>query len=314
MTGKEYLSSKKWGVFHHYLDTLQGDINKPHNQPFGKLAWSDLVDRFDVERLAWSLHQMNAGYYFITLMQGTKSMIAPNATFDRIAKTNPGEACARRDLPMEIADALSKYNIDLCLYYTGDGPYKDDVVGSRFGFTEPRKDISMEFCNKWASVLKEYAERYGDKVKAWWIDGCYRKLFGYTEEMYEQYYNVIVNANPRALVGFNDGVKDCHEKNYSKETLLCGEFNAFINIPKSKDFYGGAVPHTLAPLGYNGETMEQWDGWGASGIKHPLDYMIKYIQAVNRVEGIVTIDVMARADGSFDSEQEAFLRQIGNRL
>jgi hypothetical protein len=314
MTGKEYLLSKKWGVFNHYLDPLQGNVNKPHNQPFGKLAWSDLVDCFDVERLAWSLHQMNAGYYFITLMQGTKSMLAPNATFDRIAGTKPGEACARRDLPMELADALSKYNIDLCLYYTGDGPWKDDIAGSRFGFTEPRKDISMDFCKKWASVLEEYAERYGDKVKAWWIDGCYRESLGYTEEMYEQYYNVIVKANPQALVGFNDGVKRRHEKNYSKETLLCGEFNDFTQVPKSDDFYGGALPHTLAPLGYDGETMNEYSGWGSPGVKRPLDYMVKYIQAVNRVGGVVTIDIFVRADGSFDPEQEGFLRQVGSRL
>ena len=70
MTGKEYLASKKWGGFHHYLESLQGNVQNKH-KPFGKLAWSDPVDLFDVERPAWSLHQMNAGYYFITLKFAT---------------------------------------------------------------------------------------------------------------------------------------------------------------------------------------------------------------------------------------------------
>ncbi len=26
---------------------------------------------------------------------------------------------------------------------------------------------------KYASVLEEYAMRYGENVKGWWIDGCY---------------------------------------------------------------------------------------------------------------------------------------------
>ena len=39
--------------------------------------------------------------------------------------------------------------------------------------------MNDEFIEKWASVLEEYAVRYGDKVKGWWIDGCY-DYFGYT--------------------------------------------------------------------------------------------------------------------------------------
>ena len=49
-----------------------------------EISWSDAVKAFDVERLAHSLHKMNVGYYFITLMQGIKHMPAPNATYDAI--------------------------------------------------------------------------------------------------------------------------------------------------------------------------------------------------------------------------------------
>ncbi len=33
--------------------------------------------------------------------------------------------------------------------------------------------ITEFFSEKWSSVLREYANRYGDRVSAWWIDGRY---------------------------------------------------------------------------------------------------------------------------------------------
>ena len=36
-----------------------------------------------------------------------------------------------------------------------------------------RSNIPELFAQRWGSVLKEYAVRYGDKVKGWWVDGCY---------------------------------------------------------------------------------------------------------------------------------------------
>ncbi len=56
----------------------------------------------------------------------------------RIGGTRPGEACSVRDLPLELSHELARRGIDLYLYYTGDGPYLDAEIGSRFGFTEPR--------------------------------------------------------------------------------------------------------------------------------------------------------------------------------
>ena len=33
--------------------------------------------------------------------------------------------------------------------------------------------FTIEFFEKFSKVLEEYAVRYGDKVKGWWIDSCY---------------------------------------------------------------------------------------------------------------------------------------------
>lgn len=305
----EKFAERKWGVFNHYLWAGVCQEGDPRNSEVGAIAWNDAVEMFDVERLAWSLHKMNAGYYFITLMQGTAHMLAPNSTYDAIAGTKPGESCAKRDLPMEIADALAKYDIPLCLYYTGDGPWKDPVQGPIFGFTEPRINVGRDFCEKWAAVLGEYAERYGDKVKAWWMDGFFELHNGYTNELRGLYYDAIKRGNPEALVAFNDRVKPNFVKVYPKEEMTCGEFNDFLLLPPSK-YIDGALAHTLAPLGYSFD-KSPWLGWCRSGLRHTKEYMASYIRRMNSIGGIATIDVVCDIHGWLDPEQEAALCWIG---
>ena len=160
-------------------------------------------------------------------------MIAPNATFDKIAGTKPGEACSTRDLIEDLYQALSKYDIDLFLYFTGDGPYKSEDEGKKFGFIEPRDvGVTKPFVEKWASVLEEYAVRYGDKIKGWWIDGCYKDWFKYTDELLELYYKACKKGNPNALVATNGGLREGEMlEGYVHEDFRCGEQNEFNFIP-----------------------------------------------------------------------------------
>ncbi len=312
----EFLAEKKWGVFTHYLAHSMCDPTDHHNRGVGEISWNDAVNMFDVERLAYTLNKMHAGYYFITLMQGTRHMLAPNETYDKIAGTKPGEACAKRDLPMELAVELEKYGIDFCLYYTGDGPHKDPVIGPKFGFTGSAGDgahISREFCEKWASVVGEYAERYGSRVKGWWMDGFYADFFGYTNELRSIYYKAIKKGNPNAAVAFNDGVKNGFWRVYPEEEFICGEFNDFLLIPYNK-YIEGAQAHVLAPLGYDMDGFKDWNGWSRSGLRHTKEYMRDYIRAVSRVGGAVSVDMVTYIDGTFDVEQEFAMHWVGNNL
>ena len=52
--------------------------------------WNDMVDSVDTDRLARTLHEMGCGYYFITVMQGTRFMIAPNDAYSHITGIAPG--------------------------------------------------------------------------------------------------------------------------------------------------------------------------------------------------------------------------------
>jgi hypothetical protein len=59
-----------------------------------------------------------ARYAIITMMQGTQYMIAPNAEFDKVTGYAPGEACATRDLVLDLWEALNKRGLKLLLYVT----------------------------------------------------------------------------------------------------------------------------------------------------------------------------------------------------
>lgn len=302
--------SKKWGVFNHFLYVIQNNPNHPNS--YGKETdWDTLVHEFDTETLAKNLHEIGAGYYVITVMQGTKYMLAPNSAFDKIAGTKPGEACSTRDLIEDLYQSLSKYDIDLFLYFTGDGPYKNIEEGKKFGFIEPRDvGVTRPFVEKWASVLEEYAVRYGDKIKGWWIDGCYKDWFKYTDELLEIYYKACKKGNPSALVSLNPGLKEKIEIGFSFEDFLCGEQNDFTAIPEQR-FYGTAQAHILAPLGTGGNVL---GCWGSFGAKRDAEYLTEYIKKVNQAGGVLTIDIGVYRDGKFDDTQIEVLKAVGRNL
>lgn len=296
--GAERLLNGKFGLFNHFL---YGDDN-----------WVRTTNELDIPRLARNIAKTGASRYVITLMQGRKYMLAPNKTYDKIAGTKPGEACAIRDIPLELGLELQKYGIDLYLYYTGDGPHADEVIGKRFGFTAPRQNVPMEFVQKWAAVLREYSVRYGNLVKGWWIDGCY-DYFGYNEELLAPYYDACKAGNPDCIVAMNGGVpKEGPEKRFSKEEFTCGEYNDFTVVPETQ-YVNGAQVHILAPLGLSPDGSE-WNSWCKPGLKRNAEYLAGYIRKLREVPCSLTIDIIIYPDGSFDAAQMNELIKLSELL
>ena len=213
----------------------------------------------------------------------------------------------RRDLILALSDALRPYDIDLYLYFTGDGPYKDVECGEKFGFVEPRKHVSIDFCRRWASVLEEYAVRYGDRVRGWWIDGCY-DYFGYDEERLSYYHNAVKKGNPNAMTAMNNGVKDDLLKWYSGDEFTCGEYNFFDYIPHSRSI-NGAQAHILAPLGLSADGSP-WGGWNRPGCKCTKAELRAYVNRVHDAGCVVTIDFPIRPDCTLDADQLEVLSGI----
>ena len=119
------------GVFTHYLNSLQ---NSDGSNSLGRnTTWSDCVDEFNVTAYADSVSTAGGKWAVITMMQGSRFMLGPNAAYDRYTGYAPGDACSRRDLVLELSDALSARGIALMLYWTGDGPHTDAQASTGLG-------------------------------------------------------------------------------------------------------------------------------------------------------------------------------------
>jgi hypothetical protein len=170
------------------------------------------------------------------------------------------------------------------------------------------EDIPSNQVENWAKVLEEYAIRYGDGVKGWWIDGCYKRTGYDDEELVQLYADAIKKGNPNAIISFNNGTPTALEKCFALDDYVAGERNDFDMIPTSR-FIDGAQSYILAPLGVlpGGEPYEMW---GRPGLKHEGWWMRDYVKLVNTNGGVVSIDIVLNRDGSFDPEQIQALKYI----
>ncbi len=287
-----------YGVCVHYLADGEVSVMRADDIHTDGVArdWNACVDAFDVERFADEMKRAGAGYVMFTLLQGSRFVAAPNAVYDEWFGFRPGEACSRRDLPMELADALARRDIPLMLYFTGDGPVRDSGCVARGGFKTP---IPMEWVEKWAKVLECFSVRYGTKVKGWWIDGCYVKWggFGYTPEKLRLYERAIRTGNPQAAIAFNYplSTEDEDVTPYMPfQDYAAGEKNHFRSLPQSDLLSDGERWHVLTHLG-------AW--WGRPGVRISTRTLAEYLYLVNRAGGAVTIDVMCYWDGGLERSQ-----------
>ena len=315
--------SKKWGVFCHFLNVTQNGTG-PHNTRGRVTSWDECVEDVDCEKLAAQLSEMGARYLFITMQQGTRYFIAPNRTFEDITGIRDG--CARRDLVLDLCSALRKRDIALFLYYTGDamGRDADPAIAERFGYHGGVGGvISEDLVRLWSMPLKEYAQRYGDKVAGWWFDGVYKEI-GYDDVRLGIMRDAVKSGNPDALVANNyygclhpgTQVETAFEGNdylradffqtVAPPTPFCdftaGElvyFNAFPDPDRS----WSALPHVLSFLGIPERPWEVYNAWGRPGCKYSPEYLAAYIGAFNRMGGVVSVDMCLRRDGSFDDGQ-----------
>lgn len=301
--------NKKWGVMTHLLPYNQNNPEHFSNMGQGKKNWNDLIKNIDVKLIAKQLNKIGAGYYLLTMQQGDKYMNSPNSSYDKITGYKSGEACVERDLIMDLSQALTVYDIDLFLYFTGDGPWQDEQAGKAMGFTDRTKPVSEQFVKNWAEVLKEYSMRYKNNVKGWWIDGCY-DYFGFNENLIKYYSDAITAGNPDALKTFNNGdlvrdyvdlhIKDIKQRRYSiYENYTSGEAIEFNVYPECR-FVDGSQWHIFSTLSGKGW---QGCGWGNYGSKYSPEFIKNYITKVNMSGGVVTVDMALKIDSIFDDEQ-----------
>ncbi|MBS3762336.1 MAG: hypothetical protein KGZ25_03420, partial [Planctomycetes bacterium] len=177
-----------WGVFCHWLGA-------PPSSNGGKelraKTWNEWVDDFDVEGLGDQLEEVGAPYFFITIGQNSGHYIAPNDNYDKYVGIEPSK-CSRRDLVSDLYEVLHPLGIKLLVYLPSGAPAADPTATTQLGWEwgfegdwpggygagRTGKRLA-DFQKKWESIVREWSNRWGEKVRGWWIDGCY-----FADEMY----------------------------------------------------------------------------------------------------------------------------------
>jgi hypothetical protein len=290
----DWFKEAKWGVFTHYLTT----------QDVSADDWNRRVDAFDVNRLAEQIESVGAKYYFITIGQNSGHYCAPNSVYDELVRIKPSK-CSRRDLILDIADALKPKGIRLMVYLPSGGPAKDAVAHERLKWVEAPwpKGNGMrlaEFQAMWESVIREWSKRWGAKVSGWWLDGCY-----FADDMYrfpnqpnfESFAAALKAGNADSLVAFNPGVTVPVVSVTEYEDYTAGEISDSLPICPGR-WINKAQYHILSYLG---------DFWSDGHPRFSDELVRYYTQDVNRKGGVVTWDVPISKEGIIPKE---FLRQL----
>jgi hypothetical protein len=291
--GKGWLASARYGIFAHYLLSDE--------------KYNEKADSFNVENFANQISQTGADYVIFTLGQNSGYYCGPNATYERLAGYQPGQRCTRRDLPMEIADALGKRGIRLMLYLPSRAPQEDKQAMAKLGDTPQNEPAPQDFIRNWSAVIEEWSARYGRKVSGWWFDGTYVES-SWSDLTKPYNFHTWVSAcragNPDSALAFNKGTENTAFWRLSdRQDYTAGEMVRFGATPESNPPFPGVRWHILSYLG---------DYWGKpSGPNYTADWMIGYIQRVNRQGGMVSMDVNVSWDGTIYEPHLELLRAVG---
>lgn len=136
MRNVEWFAKCGWGVFCHYLTEAETSADD----------WNRQIDDFDVRGLARQLRDVRAKYFFITLGQGSGHYCAPNTTYDKLTGITPSK-CSRRDLVLDLHDALSDVGVELLVYIPADGSWKDKEARGKLGMFNHWCDDDFEWGN-----------------------------------------------------------------------------------------------------------------------------------------------------------------------
>ena len=256
-----------YGVFMHFLPSDAGGLA--------------LTDKFDVDALAGQLEAVGAKYFVITLGQNSGYFISPNSGYDQLTGYAPGERCARRDLPLDLYQALRPKGIRLMLYLPCQTPNQDARAQKAFGLAQGAQDqpIDVAFAGKWAQVIQEWSDRYGDMVAGWWFDGGYEHIH-FNEAIAKLYADAVKHGNPHAIVTFNPGVRVV--RHTKAEDYTAGELNDPFDVVPANRWLEGSQWHALTFLGSN---------WSQRDTRHPAGKWVEWVKKVVDHEGVVTLDM-----------------------
>ncbi len=272
-----WLREAKWGFFTHYLPHMPSDKVPEH---MTRKLWNKKVNSFQVSEFGDQLSGLKAPYFFITIGQKGGYYCSPNSSFERFFGSGEGRL-TERDLVQELAEELVPRGIRMCVYLPN--------LGRRAAPQEQEMYLK---------VIREWSERWGKSISAWWIDGG---VFS-GPDLYKEYTDAYRSGNPHALVSYNTGpigmTKDLKKPATEFEDYLAGETNWHLPVSgfrpwDKKEYYlgpniSGDQLHFLTFLG---------TFWGTGDPRFPDELVVGWTKHTNNYGGTISWDVPLNDSG-----------------
>lgn len=299
----DWLCQAKWGVMTHYLSDW---IARRENADMSVERWNEMIDAFDVERLADQLESLSARYYLITIGQNSGYYLAPNATYDRLVGIEPGK-CSRRDLVADLSVALRDRGIPLMVYLPAGAPGGDRAAVEALQWRRgPYRN--REFQLKWEQVIREWSARWRAGIAGWWFDGCYWANSMYRQPDAPNFASFAAAAragNTASILAFNPGVYARIHAVTPHEDYIAGEINdpGGINFARIDDGRrDGSQLHILSYLGQS---------WGRGEPRFTAEQIVEWSRTIWGRGGAVTWDVPIETEGYISAPFVAQLQAVG---
>ncbi len=303
-TNTDWLKDAGYGIMVHYLK----EAIVPEG---GSKEWNDAVNRFNVERFASQVNESGAGFVMFTLGQNSGYYCSPNAAFDSIVGSKPGELCSTRDLPMDLITELGKYNIPLVLYLPSNPPVNNKLVSEKFHY--PLKDSATSQYNQpiLENMIKEWSLRFGAGVKGWWFDGLYQwNNIRDTRMDMTLKHNISTHTlaakagNKYSIVSYNSGFGKI-KVNTPYCDYSSGEKSTIDEFPSGRWVDDGVQWFLFTYLG---------EKWGGKGQQFETDDLVKKVEKIIENDGVLCLEVVTNTEGEILPHHLEQIRQVGKRI
>ena len=213
-----WMLKAKYGIFMHYQYrillnySIKTNPQFPNPSQMTAYEWNRFVDGFDAKGFANQMAEAKVGWVMFCIDDHYFAWpCAPNKAFSESTGYAPGKICSRRDLMLDVANALNAKDVKLICYFAGLNGYmkepkvlaglKDTVRGGVNEKTPP----SAESRTLRLAILKEYASRYKDKIAGWWFDGMELDSYSTAPNDWVAIHSIVRKANPKAVIAFSHG-------------------------------------------------------------------------------------------------------------
>src|SRR5258706_3707099 len=284
----EWLSKAGYGLMVHW--TSQSVGRDGTNKPFAQAVWG-----FPLDLVFGNVEATGAGYVLFTVGHAQPYCPAPLSSWEK----NHPRKTTKRDLIAEMAQALNPKGIKLMCYFP------THVIGKY------PKASSEEFTQITSDILKEFGDRYGDKVAGYWFDGFYQCFEKYPDFSFRDFYKVCKAGNPNRIIAVNSWI--------------------YPNVTEWQDYWAGepASPVALPVAGPNARGPRQGLPYQALLIMEPYWVQQKvemprpqfdaqklgdYISGCMKNGGAVTINLGIYQDGSVDPRALDVLKEVRQRI